>query len=147
MWSLYDGLSLLVSTHPHDQLPSWRVQDDNDVDDDSALEVQDNDDDANSVVGAINFASLGSVEIGIIVSNSGPVVLFVVGGGSSTLPQDHRPSSRVTGGGRLVDVGSIPVVEVNNPDDVDELFADCSATVLDWSPTRPQIGQVSSGRA
>ena len=140
----------MVSTHPHDHLPSWRVQDDNDVDDDSALEVQDNDDDASSVVGAINFASLGSVEIGIIVSNSGSVVLFVVGGGSSTLPQDHRPSLRVTGVGRHVDVGSIPAVEVNNPDDVvaeDELFTDCSATASDRSPTRPQIGQVSSGRA
>ena len=137
----------MVSTHPHDHIPSWRVQDDNDVDDDSALKVQDNDDDASSVVGAINFASLGSVEIGIIVSNSGSVVLFVVGGGSSTLPQDHRPSLRVTGVGRHVDVGSIPAVEVNNPDDVDELFTDCSATASDRSPTRPQIGQVSSGRA
>ena len=140
----------MVSTHPHDQLPSWRVQDDDDVDDDSALKVQDNDDDANSVVGAINFAGLGSLEIGIIVSNSGPVVLFVVGGGSPTLPQDHRPSSRVTGVGRHVDVGSIPAVEVNNPDDVvaeGKLFTDCSATASDRSPTRPQIGQVSSGLA
>ena len=140
----------MVSTRPHDHLPSWRVQDNGDVDDDSALEVQDNDDDASSVVGANNFAFLGSVEIGIIVSNSGPVVLFVVGGGSFTLPQDHRPSLRVTGVDRHVDVGSIPAVEVNNPDDVvaeDELFTDCSATVSDRSPTRPQIGQVSSGRA
>ena len=140
----------MVSTHPHDHLPSWRVQDNGDVDDDSALEVQDNDNDASSVVGANNFACLGSVEIGIIVSNSGPVVLFVVGGGSSTLPQDHRPSSRVTGVDRLVDVGCIPAVEVNNPDEVvteDELFTDCSATVSDRSPTRPQIGQVSSGLA
>ena len=136
------------STHPHDHLPSWRVQDNGDVDDESAL-CQDNDDDVSSVVGANNFAFLGSVEIGIIVSNSGPVVLFV-GGGSSTLPQDHRPSLRVTGVDRHVDVGSIPAVEVNNPDDVvaeDELFTDCSATVSDRSPTRPQIGQVSSGRA
>ena len=139
----------MVSTHPHDHLPSWRVQDNGDVDDDSALEVQDNDDDASSVVGANNFAFLGSVEIGIIVSNSGPVVLFV-GGGSSTLPQDHRPSLRVTGGGRHVDVGSIPAVEVNNPDDVvaeDELFTDCSAIASDWLSTLPQIGQVSSGLA
>ena len=139
----------MVSTHPHDHLPSWRVQDNGDVDDEIAL-CQDNDDDASSVVGANNFAFLGSVEIGIIVSNSGPVVLFVVGGGSFTLPQDHRPSLRVTGVGRHVDVGSIPAVEVNNPDDVvaeDELFTDCSATASDRSPTRPQIGQVSSGLA
>lgn len=140
----------MVSTHPHDHLPSWRVQDNGDVDDDSALEVQDNDDDVTSVVSANNFACLDSVEIGIFVSNSGPVVLFVVGGGSSTLPQDHRPSSRVTGVDRLVDVGCIPAVEVNNPDEVvteDELFTDCSATASDRSPTRPQIGQVSSGLA
>ena len=133
------------STHPHDHLPSWRVQDNGDV----AL-CQDNDDDASSVVGANNFAFLGSVEIGIIVSNSGPVVLFVVGGGSSTLPQDHRPSLRVTGVDRLVDVGCIPAVEVNNPDavlDEGKLVTDCSATASDRSPTRPQIGQVSSGRA
>ena len=140
----------MVSTHPHDHLPSWRVQDNGDVDDDSALEVQDNDDDVTSVVSANNFACLDSVEIGIFVSNSGPVVLFVVGGGSSTLPQDHRPSLRVTGGGRHVDVGSIPAVEVNNPDDVvaeDELFTDCSAIASDWLSTLPQIGQVSSGLA
>ena len=139
----------MVSIPPHDHLPSWRVQDNGDVDDEIAL-CQDNDDDASSVVGANNFACLDSVEIGIFVSNSGPVVLFVVGGGSSTLPQDHRPSLRVTGVGRHVDVGSIPAVEVNNPDDVvaeDELFTDCSATASDRSPTRPQIGQVSSGRA
>ena len=137
------------STHPHDHLPSWRVQDNGDVDDEIAL-CQDNDDDASSVVGANNFAFLGSVEIGIIVSNSGPVVLFVVGGGSSTLPQDHRPSLRVTGVDRLVDVGCIPAVEVNNPDavlDEGKLVTDCSATASDRSPTRPQIGQVSSGRA
>ena len=139
----------MVSTHPHDHLPSWRVQDNGDVDDEIAL-CQDNDDDASSVVGANNFAFLGSVEIGIIVSNSGPVVLFVVGGGSFTLPQDHRPSLRVTGVGRHVDVGSIPAVEVNNPDavlDEGKLVTDCSATASDRSPTRPQIGQVSSGLA
>ena len=140
----------MVSTHPHDHLPSWRVQDNGDVDDDSTLEVQYNDDDVTSVVSANNFACLDSVEIGIFVLNSDPVVLFVVGGGSSTLPQDHRPSSRVTGVDRLVDVGCIPAVEVNNPDDVvaeDELFTDCSAIASDWLSTLPQIGQVSSGLA